>query len=478
MAIARFRSALLVPLVLGVESPAVSSPLLGDTQKPPALLAAELARDKATIRTGLVEYSIRESQPDPSGVTERFFTWRCAADGIVVVNRGDEVGVGMPWKESADGEVRGYSGVVHFLCSSGELWMHREDAIYADVWGPEQRAMHDVIDIRRLGLSPVGTDESYDEIIRAAGLPPVEYSVGSEGALTVVTGTTAAGKVRWWIDPEKNWNVVRTAVYNGDQMLGEKRFHLEEFDGVWFPRRIEHFAYGDGPTDVPRSITEFHYAEFNRPEHPQVLLPQHIGVEPGMWVTYQDGKTPGGIFDGAAIVEPADFLGRLARGEVRRGPNVTREIARIRAARRRAAGQVPVSTSAGAATQPSSRSVAAWESEWERYTRDFIERFALTDDQTQRALAILKDCQERGQRFVNGRRSEFDRIDGALAEARRSGDAKTVRVLEEQAAALRAPLDEIFERQLKPRLDRLPTRQQRALAAEATPRPTSAPARP
>lgn len=459
-------------------------PIASHTTKPTALVAAELARDKATIRTALVEYSIRESEADEVGAMERFFTWQCADDAIVAVNRGDEVGIGVPWKPSPEGEIQGYSGAVHFLLSGHELWMHRDEAIYADVCGRAERGTFDVIDIRRIGLSPVGQDQTYDDFVRAAGLPPAQYTTSAEGELTVVTAPTSAGEVRWWIDPAKNWNVVRTAVYRGDQLLGERRFELEEIDGVWFPRRIEHFAYGDGPTDTPRTVIEVHYAEFNRPDHPQVLLPQHIGVEPGTWITYQDGKTPSGIFDGTAVVQPADFLGRVARGEVQRGPTVSREIARTRAARRRAAPPAQSSPPAPSsppepASQPASQ-VAGWESAWERYTREFITRFALDAEQTQRALSILKDCQERGQRFVSARRTELDRLDGQLADARRFGDANALAALAEQAAALRAPVDEIFERQLKPRLDRLPTKQQRAQAGRAGAHvpPTSAPARP
>jgi hypothetical protein len=407
------------------ESPRVA------TEKPPALRAAELARDKAAIRTALVEYSIRESAPDDVGARERFFTWRCADAAVVVVNRGDEVGIGLPWKESAEGEVRGYSGAVHYWCSHHEVWMHREDTIYADVFGGDQRGDFDVLDIRRMGINPVAGDQLYDDFVRAAGRPPVTYSTSEEDGLTVVSAPTSAGGVRWWIDPEKNWNVVRTAVYRGEQMLGERRFELQEIDGIWFPRRMEHFAYGDGPTDTPRTVLEVHFAEFNRPEHPQVLLPQHIGVEPGMWITYQDGKTPGGIFDGAGIVDPGDFLRRLARGEARRGPTVSREIARLRAARRRAAEAMAAQPAMSPATQPAAGTRAGWESEWERYTREFITRFALDTEQTQRALSILKDCQERGQRFVSARRSEFDRLEGQLADARRAADTRAVAALEE-----------------------------------------------
>jgi hypothetical protein len=112
-----------------------------------------------------------------------------------------------------------------------------------------------------------------------------------------------------------------------------------------------------------------------------------------------------------------------------------------------------------------------FESKWEAYVREFIKKYRLNDEQTQRALAILKDCQEKGQRYIKSRSAELEKLDRLVAEMKDSKDKRNVdRIakINTQRAKLLEPLNEIFERQLKPRLEKLPTSaQRRAAAAEA-----------
>lgn len=109
--------------------------------------------------------------------------------------------------------------------------------------------------------------------------------------------------------------------------------------------------------------------------------------------------------------------------------------------------------------------VKHFESWWERYTRRFIGRYSLNKAQTQKARSILKKCQDQGNSYVKRHRAELDELEARVAELSKTTTAAD----REQLVAARqrfgeklAPIDDIFEKQLKPRLDKLPTRKQRA----------------
>jgi len=115
-----------------------------------------------------------------------------------------------------------------------------------------------------------------------------------------------------------------------------------------------------------------------------------------------------------------------------------------------------------------------FESKWEAYVREFIKKYRLNDEQTQRALAILKDCQEKGQRYIKARKAELEKLDRLVAGMKDSKDKRKldqIAKINTQRAKLLEPLNQIFERQLKPRLEKLPTSAQRRAAAAEPKKP-------
>lgn len=97
-------------------------------------------------------------------------------------------------------------------------------------------------------------------------------------------------------------------------------------------------------------------------------------------------------------------------------------------------GMDPADEHAAPASQPTSRPLT----DWEQYTLDFIQRYRLDDEQSQKALAVLKECQQRRHAIE------------ALYKQRQ--DRKNEHI------------EWIFREVLKPRLKKLPTRRQRAEA--------------
>lgn len=115
-----------------------------------------------------------------------------------------------------------------------------------------------------------------------------------------------------------------------------------------------------------------------------------------------------------------------------------------------------------------------FETEWEKYTKDFIAKYELTEEQQQKAQTILKDCQDNATKVAAGKKSELEEIEKRENELKTSQDAGKTKELAEltkrRDAALK-PIGDIFENQLKPRLERLPTRAQRKAAEDAAKKP-------
>ncbi len=107
-------------------------------------------------------------------------------------------------------------------------------------------------------------------------------------------------------------------------------------------------------------------------------------------------------------------------------------------------------------------------SQWERYVEDFITRYKLDDGQTERARAILKDCQEQANRHMQRAKPRIDQLERQMEKTGSEERAAKLRErLDQQKQRLLQPIGIIFESRLKPSLEKLPTRAQRAAAANS-----------
>jgi len=445
--------------------------------KPPALLAAEQARESAWLRTARIEFrrdwlGARDSSSPP---TCHYFTWQCAGETYITVDQGDQDGVVI---RDADGRPRNdlpYNGPIGFLIKGDEIWQHSEDAPTADVWSGERRSFFKLHDLRKEGLDPVVDGADPEERLRALGYPLPDYDSFEEGGLTVVRAKVEDGEWRWWIDPEKDWNIVRTGVWMNGQQIGETRYTLAQYDGVWFPQRMERYRLGAGDV-FPSTVITTLSAEFNRPDHPQNLTQADIGIEVGTTIVFQDPKpdvaSDAIVWDGKKPVSPAEFTERLKNGELQRGPTMQRrfELALAKLKGGPAASQA-------AATRPSRFQAALdpqnFESQWERYTRRFIVRYRLDDDQARKAWTICRECEDRARQYIGSRRSDFEEWQGrrdALNKATPEEREKQSARFDERRAELMQRVEGVFEDRLRPGLEQLPTPAQRNAA---TTRPDS-----
>ncbi len=109
---------------------------------------------------------------------------------------------------------------------------------------------------------------------------------------------------------------------------------------------------------------------------------------------------------------------------------------------KRGGGAESARAAAGEASRPLS--------EWEKYVVDFIERYDLTEAQSNSALAILRELSSRAAQIETMNRER-------RAAAEQIADPKT---RQERLGALSRPIDDLFV-QLKYRLDLLPSAEQR-----------------
>lgn len=260
-------------------------------------------------------------------------------------------------------------------------------------------------------------------------------------------------KYVWYIDPAKGWNCVRSqAIVNG-AVIAESVADYQSADGkVWFPTAVDYF----GSSMEPLVHIEVSSAKINTPDLPKTLTPEFIGFGSCMQVIHvaPDGKT-GDIMKYVAdgrLATLSEYSQLLADGKTTVDPRIVefdKKHKEISAAQRSSEEALERAAKAKLTAIPAD--------EWEAYTRDFINRFRLDTDQSQKAMLILLQCQQRRDAYLKSRERDFADLGRRLVLA--SDKEKTT--VKERIEILRRPVEEIFERQLKPRLDKLPTRKQR-----------------
>lgn len=456
-------SILLLPCILA---------LLGSPDDvPEALRKAREARGVARIPTAHVEWS--ERRLVDGKMLEMFFTSRCATEDLICVLRGGADGV-VSRRVDNDGRREGITRPHSTLVKEQRSWSTDEGSVIARS-KPGSDKPHDMtFDIRTVGLNPVLNTRTLEEHVASVPGLRLEYSssTGADG-LHMVTAQmyehdVRGGRVVWWIDPSRDWSVVKTQIVHSAGGRTAREFDLQQVDGVWFPTRIR---TSDAETGQLYGELVILSAEFNHPEHPSEFSPSDIGIEPGTLVTYQedDGAYTSKYWDGREAVLPENWFARVARGEVKYGPNVARELWRAESRNElEAAGTIAPDA---ASTQPvRGRPTDPTLSAWEAYTRDFIRENRLSAEQSERAWQILRDCQDQANSFLKRHRQEIENLRWADAG---NPESKPARLQE-----LLAPIDDIFHSRLVPRLDSLLTREQRAAAKNDSPAVKSGPGSP
>lgn len=434
-----------------------SAQVQDDTSPPDALLALGQAVMRA--RTAQIEWSVEHEGGNSDG-EENFFSTRIAGDTRIRTERGTAKGRRYG--------IRGQPGsfytpeVRYTFVSPQQSFTRGELATLANRYVDESpEATLD--DVRTAGLTLRRWRGSVQDVLW--GTPrnerdrhmPRRYTSEVVDGLHVVTGLDDHGYgMRWWIDPEKGWHATRVQELRDGEVFAEATVTLKQWGDFWFPEKVV----------GPFTTVIVYAASFDQADHAQELTPADIGVDVGMGIG-QKGA-PGYLFwDGHGTIGVDEYVAKVKSGELVIAPSVKEVWAKQHIKRKIDANPVPADTVAQRQARGAETDIVRvrkFDSQWEAYTRRFIARYALNKSQSDKALGILKNCQNQGLRYLARNRNKLEKLEKRSAELRKAdatGNAGQLSKISEQLARLAQPLDDIFEKQLKPRLDKLPTRAQR-----------------
>lgn len=433
----------------------------------------ELQRQREALETALIELSWQNHR-DFAWPT--FYTARFTNQDDIIVNRGDAEGV---VGRTSDGKANPAQGSPRStLKLEGQTWVYENDGMSARLEEESPSAEH-IWRLRSLGASYYNCYFDIHEALwrdRVAQPGARTYRETIENGLHVVRAETDYGNVTWWIDAERGWSPIRVTLEQHGRIVRESRSTLKQFAGVWYTETVLFFSSRYRHGKQPLETLKVHAASFNNPKQPQRFTPADIGVEPGMMIEKVNADRTVEVlaWDGSRVVTQSEFDERVSAGEVQVGPTHLRTLAQLEAReaqqQRRHDGEAHSTRGTGLwdVGGASRRNV---ESEWEAYTRTFIETFQLNSEQAQKAWMILRQCQGQANRYLAKHAAELAKLERELAAAARAEDRRgrePLGVLQERRAKFIEGIDRIFEERLKGGLDQLPTRAQRRRAEAAT----------
>ncbi|MBL8879503.1 MAG: hypothetical protein JNG88_10325 [Phycisphaerales bacterium] len=441
--------------------------------RPRALIAFEESR--RSLLSGTIEWT----RVDLTSAKKRtlHYVSRFAMNGdMILEDRGDQDG----WVWWDDAKQQGISKFPQLILRNRQgVWEHSETSFDSRWWRAEE-LLHNpnvaphaaLLDPRFLGMH-YQPETGLTQGVSCLWKPDTVYMPSSvkwseserNGRFEVVAELGSGGRALWIIDPDRGWNAERI-VAQFDSGTIEVECDLIEQNGVWFPREVVQSVNGER-TQIFR-ITD---RTLNAPDAPVQFSVLDIGFEPGFNIVPQNFRSTTRpemlIWNGEAIVDvpsfqrdvraglrkPGPTLERFARGQP--SPYMTPDQIREREARHRAEA-VAVMKERGM-------------SDWERYTRLFVERYSLDSQQAEKAMQTLRQCQEDGRRIIARDHTEYAKIARVFEKLRGKPDPDRHAALQRDLVALRKPIDKIFETKLKPGLERLPTKEQRQRASSSQP---------
>lgn len=440
-------------------------------QRPEAL--QKLEEYRGALRTGQIEWSqtnFGQNEGWRKGVLF-YKTSKIAENARILVNRGDENGIVIR-DENGNANADDCRTPTYRIQTGAGVWEKMDGEMQPMIPATFFEGAGGVPDPRSFGVTS-GLD--LPDIHEAIWLDPHasptawRYEESQENDLHVVRVFKGAETTTYWIDPQRGWSPVRVrSDYSKDNRWVESRSTLKEMDGAWMPETVQIYdsMHDDGKTPV--SVVQVYDASFNQPEQPRELTLADIGVDIGTVATVVKGNQRPfeGKWDGENVIDMEEF----ARRKLKDGPLFKRELSCLKRkqaekANARSNEDVVENLDPVMLRKSVSRDPKQCESLWEAYTRKFIEKYKLNDDQTQKALAILKDCQDRGKAHLDGHRDEFAKYDELLKKTGQ-GENPDLQAMRDK---LIKPLEDIFEQRLVPRLDKLPTRAQRKAAGIGNP---------
>ena len=451
------------------------------SRRPEALvrmLAYRAALETSHVEWSRIEYYISPYQlahlDDPehniikTWDTEFFHTSRGTPTEYnrLTINKGDAEGVrqrfanGRPMLPSSHSKEARY----RLDTDDDQAWTVYNESLQAELY--PKKVILGSYEPRKLGLTSRLPCGGFNLLEEPAPDPDRVYEETVEDGLHIVTIRHDDTVTRFWIDPRRGWQPVRRRTEFKGRLYGEAHSTLRKFDGLWFPERVEFYRGDHEDGREPASVVRVYSATFNRPEHPRQITPNDVGLTRAHVITVRGSdfhEMAHGWWDGEQVVvfgelRPGTDESMLPPGVIQLHPPAISE-----------------STEQQASSAPIPAKLAermkSVRSEWEEYTKRMIHRYRLNSEQRQRAWAVLRKCQELAQRHLGRQKEQIERVDQLTSQLKEStGQERRKQEAEIQDLRRRImePIDKIFETQLKPRLDKLPTRAQREAAEQCS----------
>ncbi len=412
---------------------------------PAPLMRFQEARDN--LRSGRVEASVFGG-PRIVGMPFHRLGMEVARNGDRLLHyRGDDEGV-------LGRDVFGYPVIVggaKTLIQGDRVWLKKESSTGAELaprgtynfggeiyfWGN--------LDLRTIGMAPTWDaleGQAVTGVLRTYLRDATGFDVQRTGSIYEVTAHFANGnEVTYEIDEARGWNATRIG---GVDHRGTWSCDVElaQANGAWFPTRAL-LRRGD------EVLTEWVVSEarFNAPDDPAGFTPEAVGLETAMQVDIRgrpSAQNETMHWDGEKVVSGSEIKRRLAAGDLQRGPTLVDsadgfdawEPLRVRC-------------------QVSAGVLRSWVSAWEYYVVTFCKRYQLEPEQIQSAYRCLRAARDRADNYIRRSAPEFQQLQDRYASGKMtSRDAK------KKMIELREPVEEIFEKNLKPCLEKIPTRAQ------------------
>lgn len=441
--------------------------VVGDPLKPSALVACEQARSR--ILSGNIEFIVEDRELGrPLGFKARF-----ARNGdMILEQQGDEDGwthfsydpgtnTAVPETKIPSYYMRNADGYweLGYTTTGTSLWKQAEIAT-----NPIHEHFHDVrntgtyFDLSDIRPLPEDRLDRKDDRLTISG-----WEQKREGTYFVVTGKTVGGyKIEWTIDPDRGWNAERVAAYTataeGWKLFAESKSTLVFKDGVWFPDGVVYLREG-----AVAATVVVKQRSFNQAGDSKSFTASDLGVEPGFTIAMNDQQHPVSealVWSGKELVH-ADAWALQLRAGAKIGPTLQAQLRGEWSPLYTEAERAILSQPSILAGNPIARR-AKYSTVWELYVRRRIEDFRLDAEQTQKAFLILKECETRADRYAEAHSDEFAKYKAAASQPSLS-NAEWHEYL-----SLMGPIQRIFDTELKPRIEKLPTRAQREAASRPT----------
>lgn len=430
------------------------------TSKPPALLAMEAAR------AGWSQIEVHWDYQLASSPRKMHCYNRYGEGEWIGTELGDDEGYG-PQNYDTNELMRIFPTHMLFK-ANGAIWRHEEHAPSAALWGPT--AVVSAIDLRNVGLEAhVGAMRRWSDYVSRIWKPnvPVTYRQydSGDGTVTVEARSDAPNTSvqRWILAKNMDYQPVRVELVHAREG-SPKRYAEIKYqplaDGTYFVSAADFYSE-DGERCASIQVTDVRSGA----DLPKTFTPEDIGVDDGthldvVMYAVPPTKYPGFplVYCQGEIIDVWDMGDRIRAGEATLGKNVAEFQEKafmglnwrdpFPESRTRAAGvageltledvreylNAPASDGKTGAARLKGRTLT----EWERYTLDFIRANQLNDEQIQKAILILRDCEARKKALET--------------------------LLKINSTKCREQCDKLFEERLKPRLERLLTRKQLEVA--------------